>query len=127
MTIDTAQPLSGGPRPEWDLPEILDIQTRHISFKANQPRHFKSALAEYKEAVEFMVHTSGPVPARALGAALFVGDVQVTESQQADNNLYRFLAFDLDRLKPGAPIRWGWINTPKEQQQGTRFRYEESR
>ena len=111
----------------WDLPEIVDIQIRRIPFKPNQPRNFKSALAGYKEAVEFMVRTSDLIPARALGAALFVGDVQVTESQQVDNNLYRFLAFEIDRLKPGAPIRWGWINTPKEQQQGTRFRYEESR
>ena len=127
MTIDTTQPLSGGPRPEWDLPEILDIQIKRILFKPNQPRNFKSALAEYKEAVEFMVSTSGPIPARALGAALFVGDVGVIESQQVDNNLYRFLAFEIERLKPGAPIFWGWINTPKEQQQRTRFSYEERR
>jgi len=127
MTIDTTQPLSGGPRPEWDLPEILEIQIRRISFNATKPRNFKSVLAEYKEAVEFMVRTNGPIPARALGAALFVGDAQVIESQQKENNLYRFLAFDLDRLKPGAPISWGWINTPKEQRQRTKFRYEESR
>jgi hypothetical protein len=116
-----------GPRPAWDLPEIRDIEIRRIPFEPRRPRNFESALADYKEAAEFRVRTSGPIPVRALGPALFVGSVQVIESEQVEGDLYRFLAFDLDRLESGAPIRWGWVNASEEEQRVTEFRYEESR
>jgi hypothetical protein len=127
MSIDSTQPMAEGPRPAWDLPEIRNIEIRHIPFEPRRPRNFESALADYREVMEFLVRTSGPIPARALGPALFVGNVQVIESQQVEGDLYRFLAFDLDRLESGAPIRWGWINAPEEEQRETEFRYDESR
>ena len=127
MSIDSSQPMAEGPRPEWDLPEIRNIEIRRILFEPRRPRNFESALASYKEAAEFLVRTSGPIPARALGPALFVGDVQVVESEQVESDQYRFLAFDPDRLEPGAPISWGWINAPEQQRRETEFRYEESR
>lgn len=126
MFIDVTQPISEGRRPEWDLPEIVELQIRRIPYEPPKLRNFKSSLSKYKEAVEFLVHTSGPIPARALGPALFVGDVQVIESQQVEGNVYRFLAFDLERLQPGAPIGWAWINTPEEQRKETRFRYSDT-
>ena len=127
MSIDSSQPMAEGPRPAWDLPEIRDIEIRRIPFEPRRLRNFESALADYQEVAEFLVRTSGPIPARALGPALFVGNVQVIESEQVEDDLYRFLAFDLDRLESDAPIRWGWINAPEEEQQQTEFRYEESR
>jgi hypothetical protein len=123
MSLDVSKPVIVDSTPEWDLPEILDIRIRRIPFKPHRLQNFKSALSEHKEAVEFLVRTSGPIPVRALGPAIFVGDVQIVESQQVGDNLYRFLAFDIKRLKPGEPIRWGWINAPKGQQQVTKFRY----
>jgi hypothetical protein len=127
MSIDSSQPMPEGPRPEWNLPEILNIEIRRIPFEPPTLRNFESSLADYSEAVEFLVRTSGPIPARALGPALFVGDVQVIESEQVEANQYRFVAFDLDRLEPGAPISLGWINAPEHQRRETEFRYEESR
>ncbi len=127
MSIDSSQPMAEGPRPEWDLPEIRKIEIRRIPFEPLRLRNFDSSLANYKEVVEFLVRTSGPIPARALGPALFVGNVPVIESAQVEDDQYRFLAFDLDRLEPGAPIRWGWINAPEEERRETEFRYEESR
>jgi hypothetical protein len=126
MSQDASQPNSGGIRPEWNLPEIQDIRIRRIPFEPPKLRNFKSVLAEYKEAVEILVSTNGPIPARALGPALFIGDVQIIESQQVETNLYRFLAFDIEQLKPGAAIRWGWIDDHEEQRQRTKFRYEEN-
>ncbi len=76
MPIDVTQPILVEPRPEWNLPEVIDIQIRRVPFEPPKLRNFKSALADYKEAVEFLVRTSGPIPARALGAALFVGGQQ---------------------------------------------------
>ena len=127
MSIDSSQPMPEGPRPEWNLPEILNIEIRRIPFEPPTLRNFESSLADYSEAVEFLVRTSGPIPARALGSALFVGDVQVVESEQVEADQYRFVAFDLDRLEPGAPISWGWINAPEQQRRETEYRYEESR
>jgi hypothetical protein len=77
--------------------------------------------------VEFLVRTSGPIPARALGPALFVGDVQVAESHEAGENLYRFLAFDLERLKPRAPIAWGWLDAKRNERIRTKYKYELAR
>jgi hypothetical protein len=127
MSQDVSKPVVSDTRPEWNLPEIKNMRIRRVPFEPRKPHNFESALAKYKEAVEFLVHTSGPIPARALGPALFVGEVQVIESQKVDENQYRFLAFDFERLRPGAPISWGWINDPKEERQETKFRYEEGK
>lgn len=124
MATDSSKPMSGAPRPAWDLPEILDIKIRRVPFKPRVHKHFKSALADYKEAVEFLVRTSGPIPARALGPVLFVGDVQVTESEPVENNLYRFLALEIERLEPRAAISWGWEDAAAAQRYRTKFRYE---
>ena len=126
MSVDKTQPIAEGSRPNWDLPDILDIEIRRVSFEPPKLRHSKSTLAGYKEAIEFLVKTSGPIPARAMGPALFIDDVQVIESMKIDNNLYRFLAFDPKRLKSGASISLGWIGTPKEQLRKTMFRYKEN-
>jgi hypothetical protein len=127
MSTDAGQPISQAPRPEWQLPDILDIQMRRIRYQPRRPRNFESALSGYKEAVEFMVQTSGPIPARALGPALFVGDVRVVESEPAGEDRYRFLAFDLERLERGAPIGWGWLDAPESERKRTKFRYQEGR
>jgi hypothetical protein len=73
--------------------------------------------------VEFMVRTDGPIPVRALGPALFVGDVAVTECERVEDTLYRFLAFDIDQLRQGAPIAWGWMKDPVPQRKSTRFTF----
>lgn len=127
MSTDAGQPVSQAPRPEWQLPDVLDIEVRRIRYQPRRTRNFESALSGYKEAVEFMVRTSGPIPARALGPALFVGDVRVVESEPAGENRYRFLAFDLERLERGAQIAWGWLDAPEEERKRTKFRYQESR
>ena len=123
MSVDRTQPIPTGPRPEWDLPEVLDIKVRRVPFKPRKLRNFGSALAEFNEAMEFLVRTTGPIPARALGPALFVGEVQVIESERVEPDLYRFLAFDIERLRDGEPISWGWITDLEEDRQRTRFYY----
>jgi hypothetical protein len=87
-------------------------------------KHFRSTLADRQEAVEFLVRVSGPIPPRALAPALFVGDVEVFESEAMGDNVYRFLALDPARLKRGAAIGWGWLNTSRRERKSTRFRFE---
>ena len=69
---------------------------------------------------------SGPVPIRALGPALFVGETQVAEFEAVEDNLYRFHAFDHQRLERGAPIAWGWLDAPPDERKRTRFRFRSS-
>ncbi len=72
-----------------------------------------------------MVKTSGPVPARALGPALFVGDTPVIEGSVVgrEGTHYRFLSFSPKKLSPGAPISWGWMGAAKKDRHATKFRY----
>jgi hypothetical protein len=43
MSIDSSQPMAEGPRPEWDLPEIRNIETKRIPFEPRRLRNFESA------------------------------------------------------------------------------------
>jgi hypothetical protein len=124
MPNDASHSIPQGPRPDWNLPDIVDIRIQRVQFEPPKLRNFKSALADYKEAIEFLVRTNGPIPARALSPALFIGDVRVIENQQMGENLYRFLAFEPQRLEPGTPIGWGWLDSPREQLLITKFPYE---
>jgi hypothetical protein len=124
MAIDSSQPIGHGPRPEWTLPGIVAIEMRRIDFQARRPRNFESALARYDEAIEFIVRTDGPIPARAMGPALFIAGEQVSESEQLSDDTYRFLAFDMDRLESGAPISWGWMGDPEDQRRETGYQFD---
>jgi hypothetical protein len=125
MAIDSSRPLAGAPRPKWELPAIVDIKIRRVTFRAREHKHFRSAFADRREAVEFLVKTSGPIPipARALGPAPFVDDVSVVESEPAGESLYCFLAFDIERLKPRGPIEWGWLGAKKDKRIRTKYRH----
>ena len=124
MTTDSSQPIAQGPRPEWTLPEIVGLEIRQIDFQPRRGRYVESALARYREAIEFIVRTAGPIPIRALGPALFIGEERVIESEQLEEDTYRFLAFEIENLEHGAPIRWGWLNDQEEQLQETEYRFE---
>jgi hypothetical protein len=127
MASDAGTPIGGAPRPDWRLPEILDIKISRVPFKPREHKFFRSALADFKEAVEFTVTLSGPVPIRALGPALFVGDVQVAEAEAVDERTYRFLWFHPEQLKSGAPIGWGWLDALPQERKATQFRFDLAR
>ena len=113
----------GPGRHEMNLPDVVDITMRRVPFKPPQYKYFRSALADHKEAIEFMVRLTGPVPIRALGPALFIGGVQVTEAEKVEETLYRFLAFNIKQLEAGAPIAFGWDNAKPAQRKETQFRF----
>lgn len=128
MNTDAASPGRGDRgdrdlRPRWELPEIRELTIRRGPFKAHELDNFTSRLARYGEAVEFLVQTSGPIPARGSGPALFVGDTPVVEGGLVEDNLYRFLAFEVAELTPGAPISFGWTDDLPEDRHETRFRF----
>jgi hypothetical protein len=123
MSTDAGSPIAPRPLFSTDLPNVVGLTIRRIAFHAPKLEHFKSSLERYTHAIEFIVETDGEVPARAYGPALFVGDVEVHNSERIDKTTWRFLQFETDRLKNGAPIAWGWMKDPKKSRVRTKFRY----
>jgi len=123
MTTDASKIEPEAPRPRWKLPKILDIRIARVPYQAPKFRHFKSVYAKYKEAIEFLVETDGSFPIRALSPVLFVGETPVVENEAVKEKVYRFLAFEFDKLEQEAPISLGWPGQPVELRQQTKFRY----
>lgn len=123
MSTDKSIKEPAAPRPDWKLPEVIDIKIRLIPYHAPSLRHFKSKFAKYNKAIEFLVKTDGSISARALSPALFVDDVRIIEGETVDRNTTRFLSFEVDQLQEGAPISFGWEDDPKELRQRTKFLY----
>lgn len=124
MSIDSSARIP--PRPPFSvvLPRVLGIVSRRVPFQAPELAHFKSRLARYHEAIEFIVETDGEVPTRNYGPALFIGEAEVHDSERLGKTTWRFLAFEPDRLQAGAPIDWGWMKDPREARVPTGFRYD---
>ena len=125
MTSDPGGRQADAPKPDFRLPEVLDLRVQRVPFEPPRHRNFESALARFggQEVVEFLVQTATPIPIRALGPALYVGDVAVTEVTQLEPTTYRFVAFSPEALRAGAPITLGWSGQAEDQPPPTRFSY----
>jgi hypothetical protein len=97
---------------------------RRIEFQAPRLQHFESKLARYKEAIEFIVQTDAPLPIRAYGPALFIGNIEINNSEVTGETTLRFLHFEPEGLKSGARISWGWMKDRPKDRLRTGFRYE---
>lgn len=126
MSIDSGSPIAPRPPTSATLPRIRSLRIRRISFEAPKHEHFTSPLSRYhgQEVIEFTVETDGAVPTRAYGPALFVGAVEVSHSERTGQTTWRFLQFEPEKLKLGAPISWGWMKDPRKNRQRTEFRYQ---
>jgi hypothetical protein len=123
MSSDAGKRLPDPPRPDFSLPKVLDIQVRATKFEPPRLRNFTSALPRSGNAVEFIVKTDGPIPGRALGPALYVGNTPVTESTQLGPNTYRFVAPTRKGLDRDASISLGWTGQPPAESKRAKFRY----
>jgi hypothetical protein len=118
------QPSSSRPgQDSWHLPQVHDVQVKHVRYSQPKYRARGLELVPFREAVEILVTTAGPFPVRAYSPALFVGEAPVIEYEVAGENRYRFLVFDFRGLAEGAPISLGWPQVP-EKKVRTKFRYE---
>jgi hypothetical protein len=123
MSSDSGVKQPEAPKPDFELPNVVDLSVRRIRFRPRKPRNFESVFSQEDEAVEFVVSTDAPIPVRALGPALYVGQTAVVESEEVEPNVYRFLAFDDDGLRKRAAISLGWSGDPDTRRRTT-FRYE---
>ncbi|MBF6221736.1 hypothetical protein IU479_26915 [Nocardia abscessus] len=107
MSNDSGDLEPRQPRPDHDLPRVKSVQSRTTRFTPRR-RNFTSALPELDYCVEFLVETDSPIPVRALGPVLHVGDVVLTEVEVYDETHYGFLALGPEKLDLNAPVTLGW-------------------
>ena len=108
------------------FPRVLAVESKRVTFR--EPRVWWDGPEPKRAngAVEFLVRTSAALPIRGLSPVLIVGEVAVGICQQAGKNLYRYFAYDAERLRPGAPISFGFPQLPRLQVE-TPFRYQPDR
>jgi hypothetical protein len=123
MSRDAGSRLPDPPAVDFTLPKVLNIEIRRTVFKAPRHRNFKSALKNSNDAIEFIVTTDGPIPARAVGPALYVGETAVTESSEIAPNTYRFIAMTRKGLKRTAPVVLSWTGEVPKPVKNPAFRY----
>ena len=116
MSADETSPLQPAPAPAWDVPEVSDVKTQRKNYRPRKPRNFDSPIEPVKNAVEVVVTLESPMPIRAMAPVLYVGDVQLTESEALGKEglQIRFWCFDQEELVDGAPIHIGWLGSPRD-------------
>jgi hypothetical protein len=120
------KPKSERPRPSgapFQLPEIVSVKAHRVVSKKPWVRVLKGQELSYNEAIQFTVKTSGDFPMGAYSPALYVGEIQVDYWIGLEKNRYAFLAFDLDKLEEGAPIRLGWFKPRPSKEPKAKFYY----
>jgi hypothetical protein len=123
MSRDPGSRLPDPPAVDFALPKVVNIEIRATTFKAPRHRNFKSALKNSNDAVEFIVTTDGPIPTRAVGPALYVGETAVTEASEIGPNTYRFVAMTRKGLKRTAPMVLSWTGEAPKPVKNPAFRY----
>lgn len=102
----------------WRLPEIREVEAVRVRYEEPRQRYVgPNQVREFPEAVEIRIRTSEEFIPRALSPVLYVGDVPIPDFEPAGENLYRFLAFEPEKLREGAPISLGWPDLPATRRQ----------
>jgi hypothetical protein len=117
MTDDSARQERAAPPPDHGLPKVVGVEVRRGVRAVPRRRNFVSALPATQEAVEFIVETDRPFPARALGPALYVGDTPIVEVTEEDPTHYRFVAFEPRTLSADATLSLGWSGRPEQREE----------
>ncbi len=114
MSFDQAPKIKTSHRPNWEMPEMMDVKIRTADYRPRAPRNFTTPLPAVENAVEIIVTFKAPPPARAMAPVLYIGDTRLTESEPVDKagRQLRFWAFERARLRQGAPIEVRWMGEP---------------
>lgn len=123
MSNDSGERIPEGARPDFSMPKVVDIQMRPTTHEPRRLRNFESTVRASDDAVEFIVKTESPIPIRALGPALYIGDTAVTEVEEIGENTYRFVAPAQRELAQDAAVHLGWTGQPPTTREATAFRF----
>jgi hypothetical protein len=123
MTTDSGEHLRHRRQDIWRLPEILAMDVRHRRYRDLRRVTVGGVDRYLGEATEVIVQLSEPLPTRALGPVLWIGDVPLTIAETDDGLEYRFLVMDPEILSPGDSVALAW-NTPRALRNPSKFRYQ---
>jgi hypothetical protein len=126
MPIDQPPRIEVAKPPQWELPPIVSLRVRAAQYQPRATRNFENPLGSARSAVEFVVTLKAPMPVRAVGPVLWVGEVRLTESEALDQEgkQLRFWSFDSSRLKAGAPIVMTWMGEQPPKRIKSKFKFE---
>lgn len=124
MSNDSGERMPDAARPDFLMPKILDVQIRRTLFEPRPLRNFASSMPSSDKAVEFIVKTDGPIPIRALGPVLYIGEIAVTEVSELGPNVYRFIAPTAQEMTRNAKIVLSWTGQSPTGKDRAVFRYE---
>jgi hypothetical protein len=130
MPVDQAPPIQVSQAPNWRLPQILKVRIAAKPYEPRPTQNFPNPLQPVPDAVEIVVTLAAPIPARALGPELHVGEARLTESETVDGNRteVRFWALNPTSLRAGAAITLAWNGeVAAEEPSRARFTYEPPR
>ena len=96
-----------------DFPRIAGIEMRRIRLDPPVSFYLEGKRVTRTEAVELLVRTTVGFPAKNVTPILFIGEVPVASYRLVDRDVYRFLAYDVERLPPRARISVGWPSAPE--------------
>jgi hypothetical protein len=95
------------------LPRVTGVEVSLVNLSPPRQFYYRGRLVAHNRAVQLLVRTSGPLPVRDVTPVIFIGDVQVAQYRRVGVNLYRFFIYDVEKLRPGAPIAFGWPFAPQ--------------
>jgi hypothetical protein len=125
MSSDPGSPEPAPARYEYQLPTVTNVQVRRARAEPSVRRNFESALPSADEVIEIILETSEPIPIRALGPVLYVGETPVTEVTPIDETHYRFTSFEPGQLREGSELSIGWSGQAAERRAlGARYESE---
>jgi hypothetical protein len=109
-----AAPSTEEPRTNlWRLPNLVSVAARRVTYPQPRVYYVGTERRQTQQAVELQIETNQPIPVRAVTPVLLIGKVPIADYSTEGTMLYRFVAYEPDRLAPGAVIRWGWPGSPK--------------
>ncbi len=110
--MDSETTQQGPPERPRDIPNIGGIEIKRVRLDPPVRFYRLGRLISEENAIELLVRTSAPMPILNVTPVLFIGDQIVDSYERVGPNLYRFLAFDPERLPRGARISIGWPYAP---------------
>lgn len=107
-----------------EVPKVVDIKITLVTHKPQELRYIESILTKFDKAVEIMVKMDRDIAIFGeLYPTLLIGNYEITEMNLVDDRTMRFLAFNINKLRDGESILFGWYGAPKEFRKDTGFKY----
>lgn len=107
-----------------EVPKVVDIKINLVTYKPQELKYIESTFAKFNEAAEILVKMNRDIAIFGeLHPTLLIGNYEITEMNLVDNRTFRFLAFNVDKIRDGESILFGWYGAPEEFRKDTGFKY----